>query len=474
MAKITKSNNVRTGWAKVLDVNGEPKPIFQPTFINGRFDKAQVWMRSVILEGSTLKGWYTGDNGTPTFVYKIGYATSVDYGDTWTRYSTSEIYADATLTAGRGIVMARVLFDADLNKYLMFYCGIDPNVTGFHIAESTDGITSWSKTHTGLLAGTNIGYVGECFKQGGVYYIYIQKNFQTGSNFGPARELHLYQSTDLSTWTSLGAKLVIKGSNEFGVGPDSATLQKPNGEYFLLHACAKNRTQALASGTKEASSFIKVAESTVKIQNSAPAYEYPDNVSFHAPLGSETGIVDVISNVGGSLSSGNFSWAEYQMIRLSGSQVLTFTNNGSVIEGEHFGVKMRVQILTTGTHELFRIGNDIIMSLVSGKLRVQLSSSGSGYEKDYITSVNISKPTGLDYIDDHIYVGFIWDGATLTLFNDFVPFTSGQVTETVDTALATVNNSSANILIGQNATLDLRSVSVMIEPTQAEFIALEL
>jgi hypothetical protein len=62
----------------------------------------------------------------------------------------------------------------------------------------------------------------------------------------------------------------------------------------------------------------------------------------------------------------------------------------------------------------------------------------------------------------------------LTLFNDFVPFTSGQVTETVDTALATVNNSSANILIGQNATLDLRSVSVMIEPTQAEFIALEL
>jgi hypothetical protein len=115
------------------------------------------------------------------------------------------------------------------------------------------------------------------------------------------------------------------------------------------------------------------------------------------------------------------------------------------------------------------------MSLESGKLRVRLSSDGVPYQKDYITTVNISKPVGLDYIDDHIYVGFIWGpSANLRLFNDFVEFTSGQITKTVDDALPTVNDSFSNILIGQNATLELRSVSVMVEPTEAEFIELDI
>lgn len=470
MAIKTKSNDVLSGWNKVLDVNGEPKPIFQPTFINGRFDKAQVWMRAVILEGSTLKGWYIGDDGTPTFVYKIGYATSLDYGDTWTRYSNDPVYEDGDSTSGRGIVIFRVLWDGA--KYLAFYNYIDPNISGFHIAESTDGITSWTRTHTGLLAGTNIGFIGDVFKDNGIYYVYMQKNFQTGSNYGPARELHLYQSADLTTWTSLGVQLAITGSNEFGVGPDSAILQKPNGEYFLIFGAAKNRTQALAGNTKEASSFIKVAESTSKIQNSSQIVTYPDYVVFHAPLGSETGLVDVINEVAGTLN-GTPAWAEYQMLRLNGSEVVTFANSGLI--GADFGVKMRIQIKTTGTFELFKIGDDVLLTLESGKLRVRLSSDGAGYEKDYITTVNIAKPTGLDYIDDHIYVGFTWIGGVLTLYNDFVPFDDAtEITKTVNDSLTTVNNSGSNILIGQNAAIEIRSVSILDDATSEEFITLEL
>lgn len=471
MAIKTKSNDVRSGWNKVLDVNGEPKPIFQPTFINGRFDKAQVWLRSVRLEGTTLKGWYVGDDGTPTFYYSIGYATSEDYGETWSRYSNDPIYEDGDSTSGRGIVIFRVLWDGA--KYLAFYNYIDPNISGFHIAESTDGITNWTRTHTGLLSGTNIGFLGEVFKEDGVYYAYMQKNFQTGSNYGPARELYLYSSSDLTTWTSLGPQLQITGSNEFGVGPDGTILQKPNGDYFFIFSAAKNRTQALASNTKEASTFIKIAESTSKIQNSSPTFEFPDYVAFHAPLGSETGIVDLVGSDSGTLS-GSIGWAEYQMIRLNGSQVVTFLNSG-LINGSSFGIKMRIEIITTGNRELFKIGDDILMTIESGKLRVRLSSDGAGYEKDYITTVNIAKPTGLDYIDNHIYVGFIWSGGVLKMYNDFVRFDDAtEITKTVDDSLTTVNNSGANILIGQNAAIEVRSVSILSGMTDNEFIELEI
>lgn len=466
MAIKTKSNDVTSGWNKLLDVNSEPKPVFQPTFIAGRFDEAQVWMRAVIKEGSTLYGWYSGDDGTPTFVYKIGLATSSDDGETWTRHATTPIYEDA-LTSSRGIPVFKVVWNG--TKYLAFYNAIDPNVTGFQIAESTDKI-AWTKIHSNLMSNQNLGFIGNVTYVNSTYYIWTQKNFQTGSNFGPAREVHVYSSTNLTTWTPLGAQLHINGSNEFGVGSDCAVLQKPNGQYFMLHSAAKNRTQALASSTKEASSFIKVAESTAIIQNSAPVYAYPDYVLFHAPLGSETGIVDVINNVGGTIT-GVPAWAEYQLVRLNGSQVITIANPG--INGANFGVKLRVQVLTTGTHELFRIGNDVLITLESGKLRCRLSSNGAGYEKDYITSVNISKPVGIDYIDDHIYVAIHWNGTVLRMFNDFVEFTAGEITETVDNALTTINNSLSNVLIGQNATLELGWVSI-VDSTVTELTELDI
>lgn len=470
LAIKTKSNDVRTGWNKFLDVNGDPKPVFQPSFVNGQFDKAQVWIRSMLYEGGVLKAWFVGDDGTPTFVYRVGYATSNDFGETWTKSGTTPIYTDAG-TSSRGIVMLRVTKNG--STYVMIYCHIDPNVSGFQIAESSDGL-SWAKTQTNILANQNYGWICDFKYTGGFYYFWVQKNFQTGSNFGPARDIYLLRSTNLTDWTSLGPQLTIRPANEFGIGNMSKILQKPNGSYFMLHTYYTGRIQALAGITAEPSQSIKVAESSAEIQNSACSFEYPDYVTFHAPLGNEMGFAEVIAGGVGTINSLP-SYAELEFIRLSGSQTLTFSNSGSVISGEHFGVKMRVQVLTTGTHELFRIGDDIIMSLESGKLRVRLSSDGLGYEKDYITTVNISKPTGLDYIDDHIYVGFIWGpSSNLRLFNDFVEFTSGQITETVDDALATVNNSSSNILIGQNATLELRSVSVLLEPTETEFKELDI
>lgn len=479
MATLTKSNNVRTGWAKVLDVNDKPKPLFQPSFNSNTYDSAQVWIRSIIVEAGVVHAWFIGDSGnltnngntsfTPFFSYRVGYATSNDYGLTWTKSGTTPIYTDAG-TDSRGIVLLKVVNNG--SEYVMIYAHIDPNVTGFQIATSTDK-TSWTKTHTNILSGQNYGWICDFVYSGGYYYLWVQKNFQTGENFGPARDIFLLRSSDLTNWTSLGAQLTIRPANEFGIGNMTKTLQKPNGEWFMLHTSYKNRIQALAGLTWEPSTCIKVAESTEQIVNSSCVYEYPDFVVFHAPLGNEMGFSEVISGGVGSINSAP-AYADLQFIRLSGSQTITFSNSG-LITGANLGIKFRVEIKTTGTFELFRIGDDVLVTLESGKLRVRLSSDGAGYEKDYITTVNISKPTGLDYIDNHIYVGFTWIGGVLTLYNDFVPFDDAtEITKTVDDSLTTVNNSGSNILIGQNAAIELRSVSVLSGITEQEFIELDI
>jgi hypothetical protein len=472
----TKSNDVKTGWTKFLDVNSDPKPVLKPSFVGGRFDYWQAWARTVIKEGANWKMWFVGDDGASTFDYRVGYATSSD-GQTWTKSGTTPIYTDFLSDGGlHGIVVLRVVNNG--TNYVMIYAGTAPDVDGLKVAQSADGITSWSVVTSGLFANGGYGFPSDFKYSGGTYYLWLQRGqMMPAGNLGPCREVVLFSSTNLTTWTNLGVQMKVRGSQECGIGNHVKVMQKPNGEWFMAHTYYINRTQALAGITKEPSTGIKIAEADGGsfIMNSQCVYSYPDNVSFHAPLGPDMGFTEVISGTTGTLSSGVAAYAERDFIRLTGSQVLTFSNNGSVIGAEHFAVKMRVQVLTTGTHELFRIGNDIIMSLESGKLRVRLSSDGAGYEKDYITSVNISKPAGIDYIDDHIYVGFMWGpSGTLRLFNDFVEFTAGEITETVDDFLATVNDSSSNILIGQNATLELRSVSVIDEPTDEEFINLDI
>lgn len=478
MAIKTKSNDVISGWDKVLDVNGDPKPIFKPTFINGRFDKWQVWIRTILKEGGVCKAWYIGDDGQPTYDYRVGYATSNDDGETWTRYSTSPIYTDFLSTGGsRGIVVLQVVHD-DTN-YKMLYAGLAPNIDGFKIAESSDGITGWSITHSGLFANQEYGFPSNFKYIDGVYYLWLQRgNMMPAGNLGPCREVVLFRSTDLDNWINMGVQMTIRGSQEFGIGNHVKYIQKPNGNYAMLSTWYINRTQSLdpLNGTKEPSVGTKIADSDSDtfIMNSECEFSYPSYVAFHAPLGYEMGLTEVISGTAGTISgTGAVIYAaERDFIKLNGSQTITFANPG--INGAAFAVKMRVETLTTGTRELFKIGNDVLFTIESGKLRVRLSSDGVTYQKDYITSVNVSKPVGMDYFDPHLYMGFVWDGSTIRIFNDFVEFTSGEITKTVDNSLTVVNNSGSDILIGQNTAIELRSVSVLNAVTLDQYNKLDI
>lgn len=488
MAIKTKSNDVRTGWNKVLDVNGDPKPILKPSFVPGRFDYWQIWIRTIINDGGgNLRAWFIGDDGTPTFDYRVGYATSSDNGDTWTKLGTTPIYTDFLSSGGsRGIVVLRVVYNANTNKHVMIYSGVAPNVDGFSVAQSTDGITSWSVTHTGLFANQPYGFVSHFIYTGGIYYLWLQRgNMMPAGNLGPCREVVLFQSTDLTTWTSLGVQMRIANTaQEFGIGNHVKPMQKPNGEWFMLHTWYMNRTQALdpLNGTKEPSPSTKISESNNSssfIMNSACDFSWPEYVTFHAPLDYESGLTEVISGTSGVLSSGWLGYGERGFTVMGTSaqnHVLTFPNNGSVINGADFAMKVRIQTKTTGTHTILKIGSDIWWTLENGKQRIRLSSDGLTYQKDYITTVNIGKPSGLDYIDNHVYIAFSCIAGVIRIWNEdcITEFTSGEITKTVDNSLTTVNNSGDDILIGDGAVIELRSVSILDGATATELTELDI
>jgi hypothetical protein len=256
---------------------------------------------------------------------------------------------------------------------------------------------------------------------------------------------------------------------------------KPNGNYFAVLTSYRNHIHKVANLGEEFNCInaYDLNRSDLPI-GGAVSLSYPSNVLRHYSLSpdsfSSTTTTERVNGDSGTITSAPsfaaitaFGGRTLDFITFSGSQTVTFPGltgfNTNV-----FAVKLRVSLTLTGTHELFRIGNDILVTLESGNLRVRLSSNGSAYQKDYISTADISKPNAT-WIDDHLYVGFTFNNGTLKLYNDFNEFST---TKTVDNALTNVNNSGLSVLIGQNCTVKLRSVSVMIGQTDQEFIDLEI
>jgi hypothetical protein len=131
-------------------------------------------------------------------------------------------------------------------------------------------------------------------------------------------------------------------------------------------------------------------------------------------------------------------------------------------------LKMRVEIVTTGTINLFSIGTDIVVQLVSGNLRVALNNA----TKDYITTGDIAKPTGITDPGTAVYVGFIWQGGVLTLCvgND----TNVAKTNTVNNAMTDIANSGTTPIICSGATIEAGRVVLMSGQTSQQWIDTDL
>jgi hypothetical protein len=131
---------------------------------------------------------------------------------------------------------------------------------------------------------------------------------------------------------------------------------------------------------------------------------------------------------------------------------------------------MMVSLTLTGTHTLLKIGNDVLVTIETGKLRVRLSNNGSAYQKDYISTTDIAKPSANGWLDNHTPVGFHWDGTNLKLFNYYSEMT---VTKTVDNTLGSVNNSGSSVLV-QNPIVEIRGISILGGLTADELLTWDI
>jgi hypothetical protein len=126
---------------------------------------------------------------------------------------------------------------------------------------------------------------------------------------------------------------------------------------------------------------------------------------------------------------------------------------------------MRIEIDLVGTKTIFQISTDIVVELVSGKLRVSLNNN----TKQYISTADIAKPTGITDVGNAVYVGFIWRSSTLTLCNgNDVNYTA---TKTIDGAMTDITDSTSNVIIGNS---EVRSVALNEGITDTEWIDLDL
>ena len=113
-------------------------PVFVPG-APGEWDDAGVAPGTVLIQGDTLKMWYSGRQANQP--ERTGYATSTD-GVTWTRYPGNPVIEAGSPGSWDDQWQAppEVLFDG--TEYRMWYCG---NVS-LGYAPSADGL-SWTKYH---------------------------------------------------------------------------------------------------------------------------------------------------------------------------------------------------------------------------------------------------------------------------------------------------------------------------------------
>lgn len=474
LAIKAKSDDLLSGWNKYVDEDDLPIVVYG-VGVTGKFDAKQVWLRCVLKkDDGTYEAWPMGQNASDTF--GIGYSTSPD-GITWTRQNSG----NAVFTDGPGGTITYGIVKVG-GLYYMVYSGQilgtnrNPSI---NVATSSNG-TSWIKIHTNILEGEGVSWPCALHYSNGRFYIWFPRKWVYPNGMGT--ELVIYSTEDFINFQYHGVQAETEGSSDSGMTASMGLIKKPNGKFAFLRTAYRNQINKAINGGEE-HTHIKLLEldnGDLPVAGKPFVSVYPSNVVRHWPLGQEynKGLTfsERITKGTASINStpvfsplSSYGNRKLGFVTLSGSQ--TITADSPTVNPVSFGVKMRVEVKISGTHQLFRIGDDVLMTLESGNLRVRLSGDGESYQKDYISTADLSKPTDMNYIDDHIYVGFVWNGGVLTLFNDFVPF---SVTETVDDAMSGINLSGSPVLIGQNAALRMRSVSLLSGITNKQWIDLEL
>lgn len=130
-----------------------------------------------------------------------------------------------------------------------------------------------------------------------------------------------------------------------------------------------------------------------------------------------------------------------------------------------FGVKMHVNLTVNDSNELFRIGNSVLMRLTYGKLEVMVKGTGVDETKRYISRSRIGKD------NTSCFVGFTFDEGDLRLYKDSIEL---AVTKLQEADMTGVNNTEDSMVVGRDARIFIRDISVFSDQREHEFMEAEL
>lgn len=462
-ATKTDDDNPYTTFTKHLTA-GEPTVILGPSGVNGTYDEDEVFPRTVFYDEHVgeWKMYFTANQIGASPQYKTGLATSAD-GTTWTkvgeRYSdgTSNIIMFVVVQAGAGDYRALITrgVSGATNDFIKDY------------ATSTDGET-WVK----------VGAVTSSFPQSilitkiqkvGDEYIVFSTSDNRDTDISNGTRILMHKTTDFSTFIYIGELMRNDQPNEravvvCGVVPKNDTME-------IFYHYFKNQNKTTANGGEGYIAIRMAILNTNTLQQPIVVSEYPSWVKKYWPLnpGSATGSAfrEIIDGDTANFTGPQWSLDGLQFFDFLGTG-FTFPNNGLIFSPTDFALKLRVEIVTTGTINLFSSGTDIVVQLVSGNLRVALNNA----TKDYITTADIAKPTGITDPGTHVYVGFIWQGGTLRLC---VGNTIGiSVTQTVNNAMTNIANGGSDVLLCSGATIEARSFVTMSGQTDQQYLDTDL
>lgn len=236
----------------------------------------------------------------------------------------------------------------------------------------------------------------------------------------------------------------------------------------VFYTANRNQNKYAPNGGEPFTSIRRAIIDKPFIQQPTQAVEYPSWVKKYWPLNVENVNTELIDSSAASVSP-TLHWdiVGLNFFKFQGTG-FTFPAINIAAYSQDLSLKLRVEIVTSGTINLFSIGTDIVVQLVSGNLRVALNNA----TKDYITDADIALPTGITDVGNHVYVGFIWQGGLLKLcVGNTIDIAS---TKTVDNAMTDILNGGSSVLLCAGATIEARSFVLMSGQTDQQWIDLDL
>jgi len=455
-----------TAATKILDT-GAPKVIIGPSGTNGTWNENETFHRGLIWDPDQghFKHFITGGQTGASPQYTIGLYTSVD-GHTTTE--AGQIYTDGTtniisiapyrVTAGNWKAIVNTSATAGAT-----------NNFAYDLISSTDGQTGWTKVGAITQFKDVILVLGIVKIQEDIFVICGADSRDSESS--SASKLVMYKTDSTFGSFSYAGELM----NKFEPSERAlfqAALIPFSDRIVGFYTNFKNQNKTSANGGEAYSAIRMFTIQGPTLSQPSIVNSYPTWVKRYWPLNAEsaTGNTFFEQIVGGTCAfGGTLEWT------VDGLNMFNFTGTGMTFTAvdisswtANLSLKMRVKIVTTGTINLFSIGTDIVVQLVSGNLRVALNNA----TKDYISTADIAKPTGITDPGDDVYVGFIWQSGTLTLCvgND----TNVAKTNTVNNSMTDISNSQTAPIICSGATIEAGRVVLMSGQTTQQWIDTDL